>query len=140
MEIRDAKFDDLEAVVRLFRVAHEKSPFADRPLDLLGVRRHFAVACATPGYFCRVGVHQGRIVGCLGGIIQANVVGVRIAYDVINIAERGTDRLIRAFFEWAQVNGADYVQIVDLTSNQRYSKLIDRLGMTDSGVVYLKAV
>ena len=137
--VRDAKFDDFDELIPMFRSLFSRSDFSKSgQFDLTHARRMFTVATATPNFFCQVVERNGRIVGCMGGVITDTFWGDSIATDVLMLSEVASDRLIRNFKAWAKRRGAVAVQITNLYGSDRYDKLLNRLGVPSSGQVHLE--
>lgn len=131
--IRGATSRDFDELLPLFRAAHKGSIFKDSKMDELHMKRMFSLLTAMPGMFCEVVENDGKIVGVLGGGIDRNAWGVKMAMDIIFISSRDTHKLLRRFITWAKANGADYVHITSLVDNSRYDKLLTNTGLKHAG-------
>lgn len=137
MIIRDAKFPDLEALLPLMHEAHEKSVFADIPMNDATVQRSFVIAIQF-GQFAKVSVRGGKVVGAMVGMIGENAYGIRCAQDLFCYSRGGTDLLIKAYKLWARDKGVQFAQITDLSGEVRYQKLITGLGFEPAGINFVE--
>lgn len=140
MEIRDAIFNDLQDLLPLAHKAHERSPLAGIPMNDAIMQRNFVVAMTFDSGFAKVIEHNGKVVGGLTGVIAENHCGIRCAQDMFNYSKGGSDKLIKAFKLWAEVRGAQFIQITDLSGNPRYQRLITDLGFAPGGTNFIEKV
>ena len=138
--IRKAQIDDFEAVKPLMIKAHAQSHFKETKMDVSHMKRVWAVLTVMPNMFCEIVEHNNKIVGVLGGGIDKNAWGVKIAMDIVFFAERGTPVLLRRFKAWSKKRGAEIVHITSLADNERYDRLLNRLDFKRAGQVFAMEV
>lgn len=131
--IRKASISDFDSALPLSREAHKNTIFSKTEMDVMHMKRMFTLLTTMPGMFCEVVEHDGKIVGVLGGGIDKNAWGVKMAMDMIFISGRDTHRLLRRFRDWAKDQGADYVHITSLVENDRYDELLTNTGLKKAG-------
>lgn len=138
--IRSALPADFKALKPLFKLAHARSPMSSIPIDWTQVRRMLAVASYTPAFHIEVVEHEGKIVGCLAGLITLNVWGVKVATDLFVYSRRETDLLIQRFRDWAKRSGAEVLSLTNISGRERYDRLIERSGLTRVGSTFLEVI
>lgn len=137
--IREAELKDFGQLLPIARAVFQNSDFAGPGVfDTNHIRRMFVVAMATPNFFCQVVEKDGDIAGCMIGVVTETFWGDRLATDIFTFASIGTDRLLRNFKTWAKARGAIGVQITNLYGDDRYDKLIDRVGFPPVGSIHLE--
>ena len=134
MNLRDATFDDMEALMPLAREAHLKSWMRDMPMNEAIVQRNFVVAMQFDDGYAKVVMKDGEVVGGLVGLIADNHFGIRHAQDLFCFSRGGTEMLIGNFLGWAKERGAEFVHMTDISMNLRYQKLCQTLGLERAGV------
>lgn len=137
MMLRDATFQDLEALLPLARVAHLQSIFAGMEMNDAIIQRNLVTAIQFEDGFAKVIEKDGEVLGGLVGIISENHFGIRCAQDLFNYSRGGTDLLIKAFTKWAEVRSCRFVQVTDLSGNRRYQSLLTELGLAPSGINFV---
>ncbi len=137
MIIRDAKFEDLEPLMRIAHDVHQSSIFAAFPMNEASIQRTFAVTMQFGKGFVRVVEHKGKVVGCMAATITENHFGIRVAKDLFTYSEGGTDKLLKEFKAWAKENDAQVIQISDFCGRRRYHDLITDLGFMPVGINFV---
>ena len=138
--IRDATFDDMSELMPLAALAHQGSPFSEIAMNASTMQRSYVVAMNYDDGYAKVIEKEGRIVGGLIGLIADNHYGIRCAQDLLNYSLCDTDILVKDFIRWAGDRNAKFVQITDLSENDRYGKLLMRLGLNSAGFNYAKVI
>lgn len=133
-------FVDLADLIPLAKEAHSRSVFRDTPMNEAFMQRNFVTAVEFDRGYAKVVEDKGNIVGGLVGIISDNHYGIKIAQDLFCYSKGMTDRLIKDFALWAQVRGAEYVHITDLTGNEKYQDLLRELGFVSGGNNFVKVM
>lgn len=128
----------MQALMPLARQAHRDSAFSIFEFNEAIVQRSFVVAIEFG--FAKVAERNGEVVGGMVGVVTENHFGVKCGVDLFTCAHGGTDRLIKSFREWAREQGAEFIQITDLSGNERYRNLITGLGLRPSGINFMGAV
>ena len=137
MELRDATFPDLEALLPLMRLAHANSMFAEIAMNEATVQRNFVIAIKFD-QFAKVVEIDGEVMGGMFGVMGENQYGIRCAQDLFCFSRAGTDQLIYAYKKWAKERGAQFVQICDLSGNSRYQEIIAGLGFQPAGINFVE--
>ncbi len=132
--VRDATTDDFDELIPYAREAHKRSPFGETVMDESHMKRVFACSISFEGGFAKVVEHDGKIVGGMVAAIGINHWGVRAATDYFMFSERDTHKLLRSFIRWAKERGAQFVQVTDLSGNERYHRLIRRIGLDQTSI------
>jgi hypothetical protein len=140
MIIREATFDDLQYLMPLAKLAHEKSVFGVMEMNESVMQRNFVVSIQFDDGYAKVVEVNGEVVGGLVGIVAENHFGIRCAQDMFNYSLCGTDRLIKDFINWARDHDAKFVHIADLSGNNRYHKLCQRLNLQPAGTNFLRVM
>jgi len=138
--IRKAKLEDIDELMPLFRVAHQNTMFKNTSFNEWQIRRMLSFGVCMPNFFCEVVEHKGKIVGVMGGGVDKNVWGCKIASDVIFYSTRSTDKLLKRFHIWAEEQDAEMVNITSLVVNERYDNLLMKLGYKKAGQVFAREV
>jgi hypothetical protein len=137
MLLRDATFEDLEALMPLAREAHLQSIFAGMEMNEAAVQRSFVTSIQFDVCFAKVIEKDGAVLGGLVGLVTENHFGIRCAVDLFNYSKGGTDLLIKSFMGWSEARGARFVRITDLSGNPRYQTLLTELGLIPSGINFV---
>jgi len=137
MKLRDAIFQDLEALMPLVREAHAGSVFADMEINEAVVQRNFVCAIQF-GQFAKVVVNDGVVIGGMFGMMGESNLGIRCAQDIFCFSRGGTNQLIYAYKKWARDRGAQFAQITDLSGNSNYQNVITGLGFQQSGINFVE--
>ena len=140
VEIRDATFNDLEAILPIMHAEHERTIFRDMPMNDAIIQRNFVTAMAMDNGFAKVIEHKGKVVGCLVGIIAENHFGLRCAQDLFNGSSRGTDMLVRSFLLWSNARSVQFVQLTEYTGKERYRDLLTGLGLQPCGMNFVGVI
>ena len=140
MNIRDATFEDFPEVLAIMHHVFDQSIFAGMQMNDAMIQRNFVVAMYFDQGFAKVTVHKGKVVGCLSGFISENQWGIRCAQDSFNYSVGGSDRLVRAFKEWADSNGALFTQLTDFSGSSRFHTLIEKSGFEKAGTDFIRRV
>ena len=140
MEIRDATFQDLEAVLPIMHKAHEQSVFKDLDMSEVAVQRNYVTAICFDDGFAKVVEHKGKVTGCMVGLMAESHFGQRYAQDLFLYSVGGTDKLVKAFCLWARDRGARFVQITDMSESQRYQNLLTTLGLKPCGTNFVGVI
>ena len=133
MVIRDATLDDFDKLLPMAREAHSASPFSHTEMDIPHMKRIFAHCVAFADGFAKVAEVDGEVVGGMAGVVGGNQWGARAASDLFMLSKGGTGALLKAFIKWGKERKADYVHITDLSGNERYHRLIKKVGLNRSG-------
>ena len=91
-----------------------------------------------PNFFVEVVEEDGKIVGCLAGMIAETVWGTKIATDLFVSSSKDTHKLIKRFIKWAKERKADGVTLNNISGNPRFDRLIERLGLSPVGTKFLE--
>lgn len=117
------------------------APYKDVPLNELDMKRTFKMATKSRSGLCLVVIDKKKKVhGILMGQILKNWWGARVANELVTYSEvpGTTHKLIKKYRQWAIDNGADVITMVNSSGdNERYEKLISRLGFEKAGGVYM---
>lgn len=143
MTIRNADYNDVDALLELGRQMHAESWYAYLPFDDDKVRNALCTAI-TRGFLA---VHEvdGRVLGAMAGVItEFWFCHSRIATDLglfVRSDKRGSAaavRLVQAFIDWAKKNGAAEVSLAISTGVriEETGDLYKALGLTHVGGVY----
>lgn len=137
MILRDATFQDLDALMPLAREGHKQSIFAGFAMNEAIMQRNFVTAIQFEEGFAKVIEKKGKVLGGMVGLISDNHYGIRCCQDLFTYSRGGTDMLIRAFVQWSKVRSVQFVQITDLSGNKRYHNLLIELGLQPSGINFV---
>ena len=137
MEIRDAKMTDMDEIMPLLRLVFDNSMFKDCSFSEAMTRRAFFTTVGFSQGYAKVCVVDNKIVGVLGGLISDNQWGVKCAHDIFMYSDQGTHNLLKDFYKWAKLQGAEFVQITDFSGSERYQALLALLGFKKSGTVFI---
>lgn len=140
MKIREATFTDLDDLLPIFHVAHENTIFKDMEINESVCQRHFVTAIEFDNGYAKVVEHKGKVVGGLVGIVSDNAFGIRCAQDLFCYSGGMTDRLLEDFALWARVRGARFAQVTDLSNNERYQRLCEKIGWQVAGTNFAKVM
>jgi len=140
MKIREATFTDLEALMPIFHIAHEQSIFKGMAINESLCQRHFVTALEFDNGYAKVVERKGKVIGGLVGIISDNAFGIRCAQDLFCYSAGMTDKLLEDFALWSRVRGARFVQVTDLSNNERYQRLCEALGWQLAGTNFAKVM
>lgn len=133
MIIRDATFEDAEALLPLAKEAHAASFMAAWPMNEAELQRLFVVSMAFDDGFAKVVENDGKVVGGMIGAVSNNAFGIRCGADYFTFSCGGTTELIKEFKTWALSRGAKFVHLTDLSGRPRYHQLITGLGFEPCG-------
>lgn len=133
ISLRPARQDDFDALRSLLPPVLERAGMGGLPIDDGQLIRTLVTAIAFEDGFARVVERNGVLAGGMIAFVAPNALGVRTAQDVFTWSACGTDRLLRAYLRWARGRGARVVQVMDLSDNPRYQRLIQCLGLKPSG-------
>tara|TARA_R110000822_G_C14947139_1_gene454458 strand:+ start:129 stop:551 length:423 start_codon:yes stop_codon:yes gene_type:complete len=140
MELRDATFSDLEALLPIARHAILNSTLGGLEFNEAIIQRNFVVAMQFNDGFAKVVVHKEKVVGGLVGLVMENHFGIRCAVDLFTYSSNNTDKLINSFTQWSKSKGAQFVQVTDFSKKSRYQKLITLLGFEPGGTNFIKVI
>jgi hypothetical protein len=140
MIIRDATIEDFPEILAIMHQVFDRSIFAGMEMNDAIIQRNMVVAMHFDQGFVRVTVRNDKIVGCLAGLIGDNHWGIRCAQDFFNYSLGGTDKLITEFKEWAELNGAMFTQLTDLSGSSRFHTLIEKSGFEKAGTDFIRRV
>ena len=131
--IRVARPDDFERARGVIEAAHSVCAYSHIPIDWVNVERLWIAVTAQPTTFAMVVEKDGEIVGALLACMMSATFGGRIATDIINYSKAESHKLARLFLLWAEQNGADDVQLTDISGSDRHRRLLKALGLHHAG-------
>lgn len=142
--IRKAILEDMEALIKLGRKAHQTSPtYRDVPMDETKCRMLVINSLADKDSVILVAERNGRVTGFLIGIAEELFFSrKKYATDLMVYSDRSGEaaQLIRRFHFWAKQRGC--VEVIMGTSFggslERTEPLYDALGMKRIGSMYAK--
>ena len=135
--IRNAELSDLPELLTLLEEAYADTPFSNMGYNADYVsERYTLIVSMSDKFFRKVVVEDGKIVGVLLGIIDANFWGIPMGQTIVSYSRRDTHTLVRQFVQWSKSKGAKQVTVVTVPGKERYAKLIDKLGFFESGNFY----
>lgn len=140
MSIRAAAATDFDAVLALAHEAHAASIFAALPVDESHMRETFFSALYFARGFVWVSEREGAVTGCLIGVAQPNHFGILAACDLFNYAKGGSFELLKAFRDWAEAQGAAFVQVGEYNGNGRFQRLIEHAGYQPMGRIFIRGL
>ena len=120
--------------------AHHQSIYGHIEMNRATIQRNFVVAMQFDDGYAKVLEKDGKVIGGLVGLIGDNSCGIRSAQDLFTYSNGGTTILIKDFLQWAEVRGARFVQVTDLSHNPRYEKLCRAMGLNPAGNNYAKVM
>ena len=137
MEIRDARFEDLESLLELAHLVHRflPEPLRSKPMDDVQMQRILVVTLYSDNGFAKVVEKDGKVIGCLIGVISVNQWGLKVAQDVFTLSRAKTRDLLEAFKAWAHEKDADVTHVTDLCGKPAYRKMIESVGFKNTGTV-----
>lgn len=146
MVIRDAEPRDIEAVIRLMRLALEQSVYNHLELDNRAVRRVAMWCIGSPTQFCKVVDIDGELEGVLMAQVEKiwHSPGKQASDLVFYTTEkaRGFGGLLaRRFVRWAlKQKGVKCIQFSVTHGSQhikRTGKMLEKIGLTYVGGNYM---
>lgn len=138
MIVRDAELRDFDELLPLFDVVHKESIFKDKKIDYTKARQVFAGVVTFDQGFAKIVERDGKVIGCMFGIVAQNHFGIKCTQDIFTFSYQGTDKLIRLFIDWSKNVGAEFVQVSNLTDNARFDKLIQLSGLKPAGKQFIE--
>jgi hypothetical protein len=141
MIIRDGTWEDWPEVLELVHEVHGifPEPIRSMPLNDAQCQRVYVVNMSNPNGFVKVAEEDGKVTGCMVGLIIENHWGLQTAQDLFVLAHGATRRLLEAFRDWAEEKGADLTLITDLCGRPGYEDLIKSVGFKPTGTVLMRA-
>jgi hypothetical protein len=137
MVLVSATPDDFEDYYQMGLIARANAGFDD-PVDDEHALRMFVIACTFDNFYCKKVVKDGVTKGFLLGVVQKNLWGMLTATDMFNYSTAGSHIINRDFIKWAKDMGASAVDITDISGNERYRRLLTRLGLEELGRSYTR--
>jgi len=136
--IREATTDDYKELIVIAKKVFDNCDHSGTTWNEAYVKQSF-MRMVMFG-FSKVVEHEGTIVGMMFGTLATNQWGSICAYDQITFSTRETHKLLREFAWWAEDNGAETVCVTNISGNDRYNKLIKKMGFTTESNTFIKEI
>lgn len=144
--IRAARHSDIPRIIELGTILHATTSYATQDFDADKVGSFMSDLIAGAGVVFVAEVDGVLVGGMAGGIVDQWFNNDLIAYDYSIFVEPGRRngviamRLIRAFEEWARINGAKQIHmgIGTAVNVEGTSRLYESLGLKHFGPLHIK--
>lgn len=139
MVVREATTADMKDVLDYMEKYHETSNLSDIPFKRTSAVKIVEYTIQSRDSLALVAYEEGRLRGILLGTIEPFFFNQDSSYatDIMFISDGAGPQLWKKFIEWAQFFGVKRIMMGVSSGNARAGQLLEALGMTNTGGMYV---
>jgi len=140
MEVREARFTDVKNILDFLEKYHETSNLSDIPFDRRSCAKIVDYVLSVKDTIGLVAYDGTELKGVLFGTLEPFFFNRKKSYatDILFISTGGGGpQMWRKFKEWAFYHGAERLMMGVSSEDARAGQLLEALGMTNTGGMYV---
>ena len=139
LTVREATVGDMRDVLEYMEDYHRDSNLQDIPFKRTSALKIVEYLIAAKDSVALVAYEEGKLRGILLGTLEPFFFNQDCSYatDIMFISDGAGPQLWKRFVEWAQFFGVKRIMMGVSSGNARAGQLLEALGMTNTGGMYV---